>query len=527
MSSPTNPNTYFANAKGLEALFGKRAFKDLMGLMDPCCSNEPGSFCADVLECLGISDGGDPDLVLNQQGNWVAGGGGGTPAGNDMEIQFNDSGVFGASSSFTYDDVDFQFKVGTGSTNGNRLDLDDLIEQILWISSDYYVIQNNVGNVRFAINETAGSYGFGDITNADNGNKLVIADASNIINIEAGNTFRVKNLTPLTMLEISMTTPSVSIGDTANNNNGNNFTINDSAETAILETGDSGEFIVRNVDNTTPLLRVSQMAGLVNVGDYTNALANNTFITVNCNTGELLNRCGTFRVKNTSDNNVITATSNLIVALGDIDSAGNDTYLAVNDNGQEILARTGGNIVFTDVSNNQLLRIETTGPSTIKLGDIDGVSAGTRLEINPGGSGSFSFRDNNTARCISYDGSVTELILGDVDNLSNSTKIRIDDAGEQIILLGGSTNTTALFVQDGASPRITAAVDGEFTVSDVANLVVPLKIDTVAGRINIDVPAFADDAAAGVGTLVAGDVYQTTGAGAAPLNVAGILMVKQ
>lgn len=41
------------------------------------------------------------------------------------------------------------------------------------------------------------------------------------------------------------------------------------------------------------------------------------------------------------------------------------------------------------------------------------------------------------------------------------------------------------------------------------------------------VPAYDDDAAAGVGGLVTGQIYQTTGSGAAPLNVAGILMIKQ
>ena len=39
--------------------------------------------------------------------------------------------------------------------------------------------------------------------------------------------------------------------------------------------------------------------------------------------------------------------------------------------------------------------------------------------------------------------------------------------------------------------------------------------------------AFDDDAAAGVGGLSAGDIYQTTGGGAAPLNAAGILVLKQ
>ena len=42
-----------------------------------------------------------------------------------------------------------------------------------------------------------------------------------------------------------------------------------------------------------------------------------------------------------------------------------------------------------------------------------------------------------------------------------------------------------------------------------------------------NVPAFQDEANAALGGLSTGDLYQTTGTGVAPLNVAGILMVKQ
>lgn len=42
-----------------------------------------------------------------------------------------------------------------------------------------------------------------------------------------------------------------------------------------------------------------------------------------------------------------------------------------------------------------------------------------------------------------------------------------------------------------------------------------------------NIPSYNDDSAAGTGGLSVGDVYQTSGAGAAPLNVAGILMIKQ
>jgi len=52
------------------------------------------------------------------------------------------------------------------------------------------------------------------------------------------------------------------------------------------------------------------------------------------------------------------------------------------------------------------------------------------------------------------------------------------------------------------------------------------QVDTDKIKFN-NTPAFADDAAATTAGLLPGDVYQTDGTGAAPLNVAGILMIKQ
>lgn len=46
-------------------------------------------------------------------------------------------------------------------------------------------------------------------------------------------------------------------------------------------------------------------------------------------------------------------------------------------------------------------------------------------------------------------------------------------------------------------------------------------------NIHFNPPAYADDAAAGVGGVLSYQVYQTDGTGAAPLNVAGIMMIKQ
>jgi len=55
-----------------------------------------------------------------------------------------------------------------------------------------------------------------------------------------------------------------------------------------------------------------------------------------------------------------------------------------------------------------------------------------------------------------------------------------------------------------------------------------ITIDDVNEHITIsNLPAYDDDTAAGTAGLTAGMVYMTTGSGSAPLNAAGILMIKQ
>jgi len=67
------------------------------------------------------------------------------------------------------------------------------------------------------------------------------------------------------------------------------------------------------------------------------------------------------------------------------------------------------------------------------------------------------------------------------------------------------------------------------TDAEDSNITKNYKIDAfiafVSGNLNLQ--AFADDAAAGAGGIASGKLYKTSGSGASPLNVAGIVMVKQ
>jgi len=111
--------------------------------------------------------------------------------------------------------------------------------------------------------------------------------------------------------------------------------------------------------------------------------------------------------------------------------------------------------------------------------------------------------------------------------LISAEDISTDDVSSVIIDKGDfsitSTNNTT-FLKNG--------IDFSSGLLKVGNLSngngTSITIDDVNEHITIsNLPAYDDDTAAGVGGLTAGMVYMTTGSGSAPLNAAGILMIKQ
>lgn len=91
------------------------------------------------------------------------------------------------------------------------------------------------------------------------------------------------------------------------------------------------------------------------------------------------------------------------------------------------------------------------------------------------------------------------------------------------------TGTVISTDQGGATTFTQVEVAGQAMTSTVSTSGVTqtqLVQNTTTFKM-LGVPAYDDDAAAGAGGLTTGDLYQTTGSGAAPLNVAGILMIKQ
>ena len=80
----------------------------------------------------------------------------------------------------------------------------------------------------------------------------------------------------------------------------------------------------------------------------------------------------------------------------------------------------------------------------------------------------------------------------------------------------GTPQTTDILI--GSDPSVTGNPTKNFLMGDVS-----VFIQTQIGALT----AYDDNAAALLGGLSAGQLYQTTGAGAAPLNAAGIVMIVQ
>jgi hypothetical protein len=89
-------------------MFGYKGGIKLYNLLYSSCAN----FCCIIKDCLGISSSGNPNLVLNQQGDWVTSGGGGSQ---------NLASVLGVGNASGANDINFDTTQGLYFANTSRL----------------------------------------------------------------------------------------------------------------------------------------------------------------------------------------------------------------------------------------------------------------------------------------------------------------------------------------------------------------------------------------------------------------------
>ena len=140
--------------------------------------------------------------------------------------------------------------------------------------------------------------------------------------------------------------------------------------------------------------------------------------------------------------------------------------------------------------------------------------------------------DSATGYGYSYTADPTAL-LHDLQTLDTATgeyaKLHIPTSKSLNLIYDDTAGTTIVNSLEVSS----IAIQMDATIGGVGSQVLVsaagIQIDPSASAFLrlLNIPAFANDANAGGGGLTTGDIFQTDGSGAAPLNAAGILMIKQ
>lgn len=145
-------------------------------------------------------------------------------------------------------------------------------------------------------------------------------------------------------------------------------------------------------------------------------------------------------------------------------------------------------------------------------------------ESNTSGVGALFIEDNTNAR----------VEIRDVDNATGNILSELElVASDNFVTIGTPSNVAdkpMLINRNGSSKfRFGTETKNGVTYDAFGPTSGTSSLGGTSEWVNIffNPPAYADDAAAGAGGLGSDQVYQTDGTGAAPLNVAGILMVKQ
>jgi hypothetical protein len=217
------------------------------------------------------------------------------------------------------------------------------------------------------------------------------------------------------------------------------------------------------------------------------------------------------------NNRIVGANRSVVLGGQNITGTTDDT---VYMNNLYITQANGGNY-YSDMDNSSGPTVVLSGSSSdltrlsVTEGSGSSVGLGIRgaTEVSFPGYGKqgdayiYSTIGNNGINIISAAGSGTDDYIrfyagGDASTLTNSD-----------LMIVGSGLTRGYVGIGTDTPTEKLDIDGNLKVSGEI---------TASG-----IPSYADDAAAGVGGLSTGEVYQTDGTGASPLNVAGILMIKQ
>jgi hypothetical protein len=403
----------------------------------------------------------------------LSGGGGGTPAGSDTQIQYNNAGAFGADSGFFKGSETFglgllQTQQSTVTFTGSGLD--DLTVSGLFsgtVPTTYTVTIDGIAQDFLCIDNstiTGGVFNVGDTITSGTGGNATVLSISNVV---------VPSIGTFIYLRVTVTSPFTN-DESVNNGLGVSGTLN-------------GNVIVSDTLEWTD--------GVVTETDYPiteQTFFNNGVLGINVAlTGHTLTDEWTWTYSKVQNN---------------ILDFSNGTYKFGTDFGTDYFGYEVGNNLLGFGLKGSLNTYTSTGGDFGLLGFVSfgGILGSTNQLSFSGGETASTYLAKNQ-----YDievGNGTDKFLQSITPVTFS----------YVNIIGG--------IEYGIKQSAGVVTIGNTNGGNYTKI----TVDDVNEHITIsNLPAYDDDTAAGVAGLTAGMVYMTTGSGSAPLNAAGILMIKQ
>jgi hypothetical protein len=415
------------------------------------------------------------NIEADASGNVNINGSGGTPAGSSNQIQINQSGSFFADSTFQKSDADFN--VGLNHTQQSAVTftgsgLDDLTLSGMFsgtVPTTYTVTIDGVNQDFLQIDNstiTGGVFNVGDTITSGTGGNATVLSISNIVVPLLG--------LDVIYLRVTVTSPFTN-NEAVDNGLGVSGTLSGNVATVDTVEWTDGVITETNYPISEPVL-----------------LLNNGIIAPMSNTGHTLSDSWTWTYS-TVNQNVLDFSNNDYKFQSVL---GTDTFgYQISDNLLGAGIKGSAN-TWTNIAGDLVLTgILTLGD--IKIGNTVQLATGETAEFNIGGTSIGLLINDSSSNSTEFNTTSTE--FGIVTQTATSERYGISQSAGVVSvgnLSGG--NGTKITIDD---------VNEHITISNL--------------------PAYDDDAAAGTAGLTAGMVYMTTGSGSAPLNAAGILMIKQ
>jgi len=430
-----------------------------------------------LIEGTGVTISGVNNPTNNRVDYTINASGGGTPAGSDNQIQINQSGSFFADSSFQKSDTGFN--VGLDHTaqspitfTGSGLDDLTLLGKFSGtVPTTYTVTIDGVNQDFLAIKSstiTGGTFNVGDTITSSSGGSATVLSISNIVYPSFG--------IDVIYLRVTVTSPFTN-NESVDNGLGVSGTLSGNVVTADTVEWTDGVITETNYPISVPFLFLNN--GIIaQMSDTGHTLSDEwtwTYSYVNQNVLDFSNNDYKFQSTFGTDTFVYQISDNLL-------------WFGLRGSGSTY-TNVAGDFVFSGILNTGELVIgNTIQLATGEMADYSLKATGYDLSIRDAlGIETLLNLTSNQFSIIN-------------DNSTNRNGIEFNTIGTGLLRLGN--------LSGGNGTKIT--------------------IDDVNEHITIgNLPAYDDDAAAGTGGLTAGMLYMTTGSGSAPLNAAGILMIKQ